>query len=124
VFVEPKTGWKDTHETAELTDPNASYWFGGSLVLQGDMAAVGDYLASPGGGNFGNAGAAFLYVKPKSGWKTTSGSDATLTGSDARYNSSLGHSVAMSGKTIMAGAPFAGVGYNRRAGAAYVFTLP
>lgn len=122
IFIKPKTGWKDTHETAEVTDPNASYWFGGSLALQGGTAVVGDYLASPGPVN-PDSGAAFLYVRPKSGWKTTSRSDATLTGSDARYDSILGMSVGMSRKTIVAGAPFAGVGYSRP-GAAYVFTLP
>jgi len=116
VFIKPKTGWKDTHETAELTDPNAGYWFGGSLALQGDVALIGD-------DNAGQGGAAFLYVRPKSGWKTTSQSNATLTGSDARYNSALGASVGMSGKIIVAGAPGAGVGY-KHPGAAYVFTLP
>jgi hypothetical protein len=124
VFVKPRTGWKDMHETAEFKDPNASYWFGGSLALQGDTAVIGDDAASPGGVNFYDQGAAFVYLRPSSGWKTTSRSDATLTGSDARYNSALGVSIGMSGKTIVAGAPYAGVGYTRQAGAVYVFTLP
>jgi len=113
VFVKPKAGWQDMHETAELTDPNASYSFGNSLALQGGIALVGD----------GNTDATFVYVEPKSGWKTTSKSNATITGSDARYNSTLGVSVGMSGKIIVAGAPGAGVGY-KHPGAAYVFTLP
>jgi hypothetical protein len=116
VFVKPKTGWTDMHETAELTDPNASYWFGGSLALEDDLAVVGD-------DNAGQGGVAFLYVRPKSGWKTTTQSDGLVTGSDARYNTALGVSVGMSGKTIVAGAVGAGVGYAHQ-GAAYVFTLP
>ena len=49
---------------------------------------------------------------------------AELTASDGGEGDRLSYSVAISGTTIVAGAPFAKVGSNAHQGAAYVFTMP
>ena len=49
---------------------------------------------------------------------------AELSASDGAKNDGLGFAVAVSGNTIVAGAPFHKVGANARPGAAYVFTMP
>ena len=49
---------------------------------------------------------------------------AELSASDGAKNDGLGFAVAVSGNTIVAGAPFHKVGANTRQGAAYVFTMP
>ena len=86
--------------------------FGTSVAIRGDTVVVG--------AAYGNnlAGAAYVFVKPKSGWHDMSES-ANLIASDQQSFSALGASVAISGNTIVVGAPGQGVG-----GAIYVFVKP
>ena len=67
------------------------------------------------------AGAAFVYNKPSSGWKTTSNYAQELSASDASEGAYLGSSLAIGGSTIVAGADLATIGSNSQQGAAYVF---
>jgi hypothetical protein len=64
-----------------------------------------------------------VFVKPTGGWADAT-QTAKLTASDGATDDLLGFSVAVSGATIVAGAPPATVGGNSFQGAAYVFVKP
>ncbi|HVI10308.1 MAG TPA: hypothetical protein VND65_18610 [Candidatus Binatia bacterium] len=117
IFVEPASGWRNMRETAILTPGDGQqFYFGARVGLSGNIAVLG---ASERGSrrNYG-AGAVYVFEEPASGWQNMS-STTVLTGSDARYYSALGSSVAIDGKVIVTGAqPFFSQG------AAYIFGLP
>ena len=93
--------------------------FGWSVAVSGDTAVAGAPYATVGSNYL--QGAAYVFVKPSSGWATTSAFDAKLTASDGPAGDLLGYSVAVSGDTVVSGAPSATAGFNFRQGAAYVF---
>jgi hypothetical protein len=66
------------------------------------------------GGNSGQ-GAAYLFVKPASGWKNTIKA-SELTASDGAASDNLGVSASISGSTVVAGAP-----KSATPGSAYLF---
>lgn len=116
------------NEVAELrvSAGNPSYWqFGSSVAVQGDTIAVGalDWEA-PGEPGYYSRGAVFVYEKPASGWQGVITETARLTSSDPDITQRLGHSVAISGDTIVAGAPLVSLGGGTfdNYGAVYVFT--
>jgi len=63
-------------------------------------------------------------VMPASGWAGSLTQTAELTASDGAAEDGLGASAALSGDTIVAGAPLRRVGSNANQGAAYVFVAP
>ena len=103
VFVEPVGGWTNvTTYTAKLvaSDGAASDQLGASVAINGNTVVAGAPNASQ------NKGAAYVYVKPASGWVNAT-ETAKLTQSEcANGTCYLGGSVAISGNTIAAGAPF------------------
>jgi FG-GAP repeat len=118
VYVEPPGGWTNMHETAKLTttdDGVAALGF--SVALDDNIAVAGAPYINY-GQNFAG-GAAYVFVKPKSGWATGS-SKTKLVGSDAKFSAEMGSSIAVDGHTVVAGAP----AINRDTGAAYVFWQP
>lgn len=121
VYVEPASGWQDTNKyTAQLlSSPQDSGNNGISVAISedGNTVVVGATWADL-GQEF--EGAAFVYVKPEGGWQTTSTPTAILSGSDESEGWELGTSVAISGGTILVGAP----GANSQAGEAYVYVKP
>jgi hypothetical protein len=122
VFVKPPGGWQNATESAKLTssDPGTS-WLGFSVALDDKHIVLGAPYYSHRQND--REGAAFVYTKPKDGWKTTSKFDDKLTGSDARLINFFGTSVAISPTAVVAGAPWAHVGFNVP-GAAYIFGQP
>jgi len=121
VFVKPAAGWESTSAyAARLTasDSAAGDQFGGSVAISGDTVVVGARQAKIGAKP--GQGAVYVYVKPASGWTSTSAFDAKLTSSDGAASDSFGLSVAIEDDTIVAGAP--GAGDFR--GATYVFAKP
>jgi len=118
VFVKPSGGWKDMLQTAELRAPN-TLDLGWSVAISGNTIVGGAFLTTVGTNQY--QGAAYVYVKPKGGWKTTRKFDAELAASDGMPNDQFGTSVAISGSTVVAGAAFATIGSNVGQGAAYVF---
>jgi trimeric autotransporter adhesin len=120
VFVKPASGWADATQTAKLTasDGTSGDSFGLSVAVTGNTAVVGANLATV-GANFAQ-GAAYVFVKPASGWADGT-QTAKLTAPDGAAGDRLGTSVAVSGHTAVAGAPGAPVGGNPLQGAAYVF---
>jgi FG-GAP repeat len=124
VFVRPAGGWASTTETAKLTASDGSLAgdFGFSVALSParDTIVAGAHFADA--PKFGQ-GALYVFVKPASGWASGTQS-AKLTASDAAAQDDLGRSVAISGDTIVAGAPGVDVGGNFDQGAAYIFVRP
>ncbi len=106
VFTKTGAGWK---QTAELkgSDTVAGDGFGDSVGLSGTTAVVG----AQGHARF--TGRAYVFTKTATGWKQA----AELEGSDTVAGDTFGWSAAISGTTIVVGAPG-----HAGAGRAYVFT--
>jgi hypothetical protein len=115
VFVKPSAGWSNMTQTAELRAPNATQGdgFGQSASISGNLVVVGAPGANVGANQL--QGAAYVFAKPSSGWKNSS-TATELTASDGAANDNLGVSAAISGSTIVAGAP-----KSTTPGSAYVF---
>jgi uncharacterized protein (DUF2345 family) len=121
VFVEPTSGWANGSQTAELTASNAAP--GG--VLGWAVAVSGDTFVAAGVQRTGSSeDMVYVFVKPSAGW--VSGTQtALLTRSSDRYaQDNLGEGVAVSGDTVVAGAPGHQVGTNVTQGALYVWLKP
>ena len=113
LFEEPAGGWANMSQTAVLTASDGQYdtLLGGAVAISGNTVLAG----ASGGSSF--TGTVYVYVRPKTGWANmTQTSEFSLAGSP--YNAQLGYSLALTGNTFVAGAPFAG---DINQGAAYVF---
>jgi hypothetical protein len=113
VFAKPKGGWETTSQpAAELTASNATgdNGLGASVSISGETVVAG----TP-GANSGN-GAAYVFVKPENGWKTTSLFNAELTASDGGSGAAFGYCVSIRDGTIAVGA--------YQVNKAYVFVEP
>ena len=126
LFVKPKDGWS----TWNSSGPDVQLGYGtgqatSTLAVSGSTAVVGDCC-------YETPGAAWVFVKPKRGWKRVMSVTATLTPSNGKCDPAkdlcvpwLGVSVAISGDTVVAGAPCSVVvGTGCGPGAAYVFVRP
>jgi len=121
VFVKPSGGWTTTAApNAILTNgsgANNSY-FGSSVAISGNgsLVVIGAYATNSG------KGAAYVFVKPSSGWTTDSTPTAALTYGSGVVGDYFGCDVATDavGSTIVAGAD----GVNSGKGAVYVFIQP
>jgi hypothetical protein len=112
-YTESGGSWKSMTQTAFLTaaTPSQVGLLGSAVVLSGSTILAGE----PGAG--GSVGAVLIFNEPGSGW--VDGHEAgALTPSDTNFDS-LGSSLALSGTTLVAGAPGAGTSQQ---GGAYVFT--
>jgi FG-GAP repeat len=118
VFVEPRTGWHDMTQTAEFSAPKPGLFYGFSVAMGADTAVVGAVGAHKG------VGGAFLYVKPKAGWQSSSSFTARLSAPITSGVSGLSQGMSISGKTIVLGAPGATVGPNSGQGAVLVYVKP
>ena len=121
VFVRPNSGWQDMTESAKLTasDGQAGDAFGDSVGISGGTIAIGAFFAPDVSGN-SFAGKAYAFVRPTGGWTGTIHETAKLTASDSQLLNYMGGAVAIAGPTIVAGA----WGHNNFQGAAYVFSMP
>ena len=126
VFTKPASGWADETQAAKLTasDGGVGDGLGWSVAVSGTTIAAGAWAFS-GISDYG-VGAVYVFTKPASGWADETQA-AKLTGPPSKYpgesaSDEVGSSVAVSGTTIAAGAPFATVNGNPEQGAVYVFT--
>lgn len=101
------------HELVQLLgdDTEAADTFGISVALSGDTAVVGARWDDDGGMD---AGSAYVFARGARGWTQ----QAKLTASDPEVDAQFGSSVAISGETILVGAPRVG---SLDAGAVYLF---
>jgi hypothetical protein len=120
VFVSSPTGWANMTQTAILTasDGAAGDHLGFSTSISGNTVVVGAPQATVGSNM--SQGAAYVFVKPPSGW-TNMTETAKLIASDGKVGDILGRSAAISGNTVVAGAPEFSVSHHVGRGAAYVF---
>lgn len=86
--------------------------FGAAVAIRGDVAVIGQP-------RYASAGQGRVLVYTRNG--TTWSQPSPLTASDGREGDQLGGAVAISGDTILAGAPLAGNSLANINGAAYVF---
>lgn len=117
VYVKPASGWTNNTQTAELTPADSVIGsFGVSVAISGNLAVIG----APFRGLPPNAfeGGVYVFEKPTGGWQNAT-SSVVLMGADAHFSDQLGNSVAISGQTVLAGAP-----YRPAPGNAYLFGLP
>jgi len=104
-----------------VSDKAVGDYLGFSVSISGDVVVVGARYADPGG--TGDAGAAYVFVKPGGGWAGMT-QTARLTASDKAASDSFGYSVSISGDVVVVGAHYADPGGTNAAGAAYVFIKP
>lgn len=118
IFEMPIGGWISMTETAKLvsSDGNGSDLFGYSVSISESTVVVGAHLQDGAGVD---AGAAYIFEKPMSGWMNGS-EDAKLTASDASGGDWFGYSVAISADDVIVGA----YGDNGQSGSAYIFEKP
>ncbi len=123
VFTQPAGGWSNETQAAKLTasDGAAHDELGYAVSISGSTAIAGAPLAKVGANE--RQGAAYVFTQPAGGWSNETQA-GKLTASDGAKGAVLGYSVAASGATVFAGAPYAKVGANEHEGAAYVFTQP
>jgi hypothetical protein len=123
IFVNEGGDWADMTQTAKLkaSDMAEHDNFGSSVSISGDVVVVGAPSADPGGTD--DAGAAYVFVKPGSGW-VGAFETAKLTASDKAANDWFGSSVSISGDVVVVGLPGADPFGVNSAGKAYVFVKP
>lgn len=98
---------QQAHLTA--SDGAIRNYFGHSVSISGATAVVGAW------GRNGNTGAAYVFLRVGSSWSL----QAELTASDRAPSTNFGWSVAISGSTLVVGAPLTNA--STSGGAAYVF---
>jgi hypothetical protein len=97
VFVKPPGGWRgDLTPTAVLTLPGVTNNLLGTSVA---VSSDGTTVAAGGPGEGGPSGV-YVFVEPPGGWVSTTEPTATLAPSSGFE---VGHAVAMSGNTVVAG---------------------
>src|SRR2546428_94960 len=101
---------------ATLTSPNVETdgWFGFPVAVSGTMVVVGAENETVGG----IVGAGHAYI-----FSTTGSLIATLASPNAQSNGRFGESVAVSGNTVVVGAPQESVSGLTQAGHSYVFSI-
>ena len=107
VFANKSGSWQRVAEL-KRSDSVADDEFGSSVAISGSTIVVGEPLHA------GSAGQAYVFARRAGSWLQV----AELRGSDTVASDAFGYSVAVSGSTLIVGAPSVG----NLAGKAYVFT--
>jgi hypothetical protein len=123
VFTAPASGWAHAHQAAILHAPRgqAEEEFGRSVAISGNTIVVGAPFHEV--GKHPGQGAAYVFVEPASGWRTATAT-AKLTAAGGAANEFFGESVAISGDTVVVGAPGRKVGGHVAQGAVDLFAVP
>ena len=118
VFTKPVNGWATSTSTANLiaSDAAANDEFGISVAIDDDTVVVGAYLDDDNGDN---SGSAYVFTRDSNGWSQKT----KLTGPSRGKGYWLGHSVAVVGNTVIAGADKSNIS-GPDSGAVYLWTVP
>jgi FG-GAP repeat len=121
VFVQPKSGWANMTQTAELTvsDGQPGDNFGAAVSIVGGVAVIGASQED----SYTGPGEAYVFLAPKSGWVDETQS-ARLYASNGQKYAYFGSAISMSGTTVLVGAGNGNVGAEVEQGAAYVYVRP
>jgi hypothetical protein len=114
VFARSGTAWAE-QEKLSAGDPSAGAGFGDCLASSGEALAVG---ATSGGTYHGGEGAAYVFVREGTGWIQ----QAKLDNPEQLVNEDFGTSVAISGDTLLVGAPWDSPSAGVLVGAAHRFS--
>ncbi len=119
VFTEPGGGWVNAEPTAELTasDGAENDHLGAAVAISGSTVVAGELVHTVGSNE--HQGAVYVFTESPTGW-TNATQTAELTAANGAAGDLLGHALAISGSTIVAGA----AARDEERGAAYVFTEP
>ncbi len=115
VFTRSGTNWTPQQKLT-ANDGAAGDVFGFSVALSGDtvvLSAIGDDI-----GANANQGSAYVFTRSGATWAQ----QQRLTANDGAANDDFGHSVALSGDTVVVGSDRDDIGVNTDQGSAYVFT--
>src|SRR5215475_8513303 len=115
VFTRSGAVWTQQQQLT-AHDGAANDSLGGSVAISGDTVVVGENIDKVGA----NEGHGSAYVFTRSGTVWTQ--QQKLIADDGAEGDQFGRSVAISGDTLVVGAPFGDIGGNFRQGSAYVFT--
>ncbi|HKP69955.1 MAG TPA: FG-GAP-like repeat-containing protein, partial [Pyrinomonadaceae bacterium] len=115
VFVRRGTGWS-FQQKLTASDAATSDGFGSRVAIDGDTIVASSYLDDS--GTAANRGAVYVFTRTGSIWTE----QQKLLASDGAGADWFGYSVAISGDTILAGAPNDDFSSLDNAGSAYVFT--
>ncbi len=123
VFTQPAGGWSNETQAAKLTasDGAKGNVLGYAVAASGTTVFAGAPHAKIGTSE--EQGAAYVFTQPAGGWSNETQA-AKLKASNGTPDAFLGASLAVSGTTLLVGAPDADVGSNEYEGAAYVFAQP
>jgi hypothetical protein len=118
VFVKPASGWANGTQTAKLTasDGMSGQYFGYSVSIGGNTVVAGKPQFNDGG-----VGAAYVFVKPASGW-TSRTQNVKLIPSDGSPGDRFGYSAVTNGELVFVGAPYKPGGGSL--GSVYLFAEP
>jgi hypothetical protein len=125
VFSEPAAGgWVNSTQTAELTasDGSAGDALGYSVAITGSTIVAGAPQHSVAANS--QQGGVYLFAAAAAGGWRNATQAAELAASDGAAGDALGYSVAISGSTIVAGAPEHAIAGRGSPGDAYVFGPP
>jgi hypothetical protein len=114
VFVRSGVVWSE-QQKLEASDATADDFFADSVAISGDTVVVGAH-GDDGAAGF-DQGSAYVFVRSGGIWSE----QQKLEASDAAALDSFGDSVAISGETIVVGAPFDDGAAGENQGSAYVF---
>jgi hypothetical protein len=113
VYAYGGNGWQQQGYIVEYNGADDDH-FGHSVSLDGDYAAVG----APGDDPYGNnSGRAFAFLRVSNGWSQV----GVLSDGSGKSNDALGNSIAISGRTIIAGVPNDDVVVNSDQGSVMIY---
>ncbi|NOY99820.1 MAG: hypothetical protein GXP40_11590 [Chloroflexi bacterium] len=124
-LFEKGSGWTTGagNRVAELSASDITLLdeFGYAVSVDGNAAAVGSPWDDD--NSESNSGSVYLFEKPDGGWGNMTQTEK-VTASDGVADDYLGRSLAISGFTVVAGAPFHDLSSFGSEGAAYIFKSP
>jgi trimeric autotransporter adhesin len=117
IFVRPAGGWITTSQyNAELTlSDGLTDYLGWSAAVTSKFVLIGAVAGNDG------TGSAYVFIKPKTGWTTTSSFNFSVIPSDGQIGDAFAFSLAVSGETGVVGSINHPAGSSNGPGAAYVF---
>ncbi|MDE0506987.1 MAG: hypothetical protein OXI86_23155 [Candidatus Poribacteria bacterium] len=116
VFVRDGNSWNQ-HLKLVPQNLGKSSAFGEAVLIVGDTVIVGAPGHTHGDTRF--AGAVYIFTREGDAWRQK----AKLTANDAAASDRFGNSLALSGKTLLVGAPLRDTQAGKDAGVVYVFSL-
>ena len=112
---EPNWALPVQQQKIQASDAQADDLFGWDVAIDGDTVVVGAYVEDP--NNISDAGSAYIFTRSGTSWTQ----QAKLIASDYQASDEFGFSVAISGDTVVVGAPFEDPNNISDAGSVYIF---